>query len=287
MKLDLRYCVPCSFRQVVRNGRASGASEEEITEAIKETAKFLIQDLDITPAEVATFFNRRFKEKHPIKDPYKEIRFAHNKEVLEVLPLIEKKMNELDNPLQFALKVSAIGNSIDMGIFENIDINELLKEIENKNIAIDHSDDILKRTESKRNRILLIADNSGEIAFDLLFVKYASLRGHDIYVSVKGGPILNDAIIYDAIQVGMDKYANIITTGVDELGVIMKNVSEEFRQIFDTADIVISKGHANFETLYGNEREIFYILKTKCKPVADYCGTEVGDIIIKRIEGEE
>ena len=284
MKMNLRYCIPCSFKQVVRNGRVSGASENEIEEAIRLTSAYLKKNTNITPAEVATFFNRYFKEKHPEKDPYKEIRYRHNEEVMAVLPAIKEKMDRSDNPVRFALKAAAIGNAIDMGIFENVDMKAILDEIENKELAIDHSDIINQRMESKQN-ILFIADNSGEIVFDSLFINYAALKGHEVFVAVKGGPILNDAIVADAIQIGLDRYAKIITTGVDELGVIMKNVADNFKDIFYSADIVISKGHANFETLYGNEREIFFILKTKCKPVADYCGVKEGDIIIKRIKG--
>ncbi len=285
MKLVPEHCVGCSMQQVVRNGKAAGASDKEIEEVIKLTMKYIADNIDdITPAHVATFFNRIFKENHPHKDPYIDIKRKHNEEVMQIMPFIEEEMKKSENPVQFALKCAAIGNSIDMGIFEEIDVNELIDEIKNKDLSIDNSDEIERRLRSNKQTILYICDNAGEIAFDTLFIKYASSWGHKIYTCVKGGPILNDATVNDAIQVGLDKYSEIITTGVDELGVIMDHTSDEFKEIFNKADIVISKGHANFETLYGVEREIFFILKTKCKPVADYCGVKVNSIIIERME---
>ncbi len=285
MKLVPEYCIGCSMQQVIRNGKAAGASDSEIERVMKLTMKYIADNMDdITPAHVATFFNRIFKENHPQKDPYIDIKKKHNEEVMEIIPAIEKEMDKSNRPVQFSLKCAAIGNSIDMGIFEEIDVNELIEEIKNKELSIDNSDEIERRLKGEKQTILYICDNAGEIGFDTLFIKYASSLGHDVYTCVKGGPILNDATVDDAIQVGLNKYSKIITTGIDELGVVMDHTSDEFKNIFNKADIVISKGHANFETLYGIEREIFFILKTKCTPVANYCGVDVNSIIIKRME---
>ena len=85
-----------------------------------------------------------------------------------------------------------------------------------------------------------------------------------------------------AERAGLDKLAVLADSGLSVPGFPVDRVSKEVRKLFDTADVVISKGQANFESLHDNGRpNIFFLLKIKCDLVARMLeGTTCGDIVI-------
>ena len=114
---------------------------------------------------------------------------------------------------------------------------------------------------------MYLCDNSGEIAFDTFFVE--KLKEHtEVVASVKSGPVINDATMADAEEVGLTKLCPVIETGSDAVGVDWSGTSDEFKETFRNADIILAKGQGNFETLDENSEEIFFILKIKCPVVA-------------------
>ena len=90
---------------------------------------------------------------------------------------------------------------------------------------------------------------------------------------VKGGPVLNDATMEDVEFSGMDKLAdNILTTGTDAVGLLIKEVSPEFLKVYDAAELVFAKGMGYAETLteYKLTKPHLLLFRTKCNPVANY-----------------
>ena len=103
-----------------------------------------------------------------------------------------------------------------------------------------------------------------------------------IYYGVRGFPSINDALEEDAIQAGIDKYAEIVSNGSDAPGTFLDDCSKEFKSLFFSADIIISKGQGNFETLYGETKHpIFFLFKIKCLPVAIQLDCRIEDLILK------
>ena len=102
----------------------------------------------------------------------------------------------------------------------------------------------------------------------------------DVIFAVKGAPILNDATMKDAIQVGMDKTTTVVGTGSDRIGTDLKTCSDEFKNIFNSVEILISKGQGNFETLNEEKNNIYFILKAKCSEVAGELGIKFGDRVL-------
>jgi uncharacterized protein with ATP-grasp and redox domains len=100
--------------------------------------------------------------------------------------------------------------------------------------------------------------------------------------AVKGGPVINDATREDAEAGGVGELARIVDTGTDSPGVILEDCSPEFRDAFETADLVIAKGQANYETLADCGREVFFLTQVKCPVVARDTGAEVGDWLCVR-----
>jgi hypothetical protein len=114
---------------------------------------------------------------------------------------------------------------------------------------------------------LYLADNAGEIVFDKIFVKNIKERypGLTIYFAVRGEPVLNDATEQDAYFVGIEKYAEIINNGTCVPGTDLDIVSKQFKQVFKEADLIISKGMGNYETLCGCKENIYYLMLCKCQ----------------------
>ncbi|HID29547.1 MAG TPA: DUF89 family protein, partial [Desulfobacterales bacterium] len=72
----------------------------------------------------------------------------------------------------------------------------------------------------------------------------------------------------------------VISSGCDAPGTILRRCSREFLDIFGTADLIVSKGQGNYESLSGEEAPIFFLLKVKCPVIARHIGVKVGKMIL-------
>ena len=99
--------------------------------------------------------------------------------------------------------------------------------------------------------------------------------------AVRDAPIINDAVYEDAVQAGIDQVATILSSGTDAPGAILETCSPEFKVVYNDSRFIISKGQGNYEALSSENRPIFFLLKTKCRVIADDMGVDEGDIILK------
>jgi len=126
---------------------------------------------------------------------------------------------------------------------------------------------------------MYIADNSGEIIFDKFLLE--NLPVNKVTYVVKGGPIVNDATMDDAISTGVADLVKVIDNGHSAQGIILKDCSSAFNNEFNKADIIISKGQANFETLSDiKDKTIFYLLRAKCSSIASEIGCNRMDYVL-------
>ena len=128
-------------------------------------------------------------------------------------------------------------------------------------------------------QILYLADNAGEVVFDRILIE--ELNREVIYV-VRDKPVINDALVEDAKFCGIDKIARVISNGSDAPGTILSLCSKEFLSLYETAELIISKGQGNFEGLAGEDNTpIFFLFKVKCPVIGNDIGCQIGDIILK------
>ncbi len=221
-------------------------------------------------------------------DPYSELKKESNQKALEILPKMEQYIKNQPDKERFraTLKVACIGNVIEFDVpGHSSDIVEALKGLE-EGFYIDDSDKLAKIL-NPGIKILYLTDNAGEIVFDKLVVKELKNRGCITTVAVKGGPGLNDALMEDAVIIGMLKEAySVITTGTDAIGINLKETSSEFNEVFYSSDIIIAKGMANWETLTEVKApcKMLYIFRTKCVPVAKTVGAPLNVNIAKLVD---
>ena len=262
-------CIYCYLRQAVncmKHAEVPMEKQPEILYSLMDIIKKL--DTNDTPSYNSTFTIRKTYELSNCVDPFKIEKNESNHKAKELLRALEGLVDYSDLHKLFVL--SSAGNIIDVGIMFEYDIEKTMKETLESGFSVDHYELFAKKLQNAKS-ILYIGDNCGEIVFDKPVVEFLSNLGKDIYYAVKSAPILNDALTEDAIFAGIDKHAEIVETGSGFLGVNPDDSSFEFMNLLNTADLVISKGQANFESLDeypGAEGRIFFILKIKCDGIA-------------------
>ncbi len=216
-------------------------------------------------------------------DPYKELKDESNEIALSLLPAVAQKIHSEKGFQRFrkVILTSILGNLIDFGpghhIFSLDDLKTEFFEWMNQGFEIDDSKELYEWLK-KVDKILILGDNAGEIAFDnLLIDELSNSNGtmREITYCVKQGPIANDALLVDAKKVGIDKRAKLITTGSDYFGV--EKVSKEFWEEFNMNGLIISKGQSNFKSLWKKslDKPVAFLLRTKCPGVAKILGVDV------------
>ena len=217
-------------------------------------------------------------------DPYSAIKRHSNDIALDHYQAFNTMIREFDFPLQTALKVAAAGNIIDFGVTNHadLDIKKELGSIDQRGFGVYNYDEFHNNLSTARV-LLYICDNSGEIVLDKIFIEeikktFSSLN---IICALREKPIINDAMLNDALYVGLDQVATIISSGSVYPGTILEETSSEFRGLFDTSDIIISKGQGNFETLLDEATEkMFFILRIKCERMARLSNVKRGDLVL-------
>ncbi len=234
---------------------------------------------------IGTEVHRTIKEETGNNDPYHKEREISNNIALEFLPQVEKILGE-EKTLKNYIKVSIAGNVLDFGALGlDMDMESLIVKTIEKDPTMDHSKEL--EEELKRSKtVLYLADNIGEIVFDKILIERIKEYNVNVTVALKEKPILNDACIEDALKIGLDKVANLTSTGTDSIGIIEEDVSSEFMALFHEYDMVIAKGLGNYEGLGEmdlKDKPVFCLLNAKCQPVARDIGVELGDNIVLRL----
>ncbi|MCK4402088.1 DUF89 family protein, partial [bacterium] len=126
---------------------------------------------------------------------------------------------------------------------------------------------------------------TGEIVFDKLLIEELSSIFPNIKITyvVRDKPVINDALMEDAVSCGLDKIVDVISSGCDAPGTILDLCSKEFLELYKNAELIISKGQGNFETLADENSPIFFLFKVKCPVIATHTGFNLGDIVLKKI----
>lgn len=206
------------------------------------------------------YFNKNFSFTQ-LKKTYNNLMLKKEQDIF--LKIITSKDRLIE-----AIKFARAGNYIDFGALGNVNdekLNSLLDAVPSETIDIDTYNHF-KNDLSKAEHLVYLTDNCGEIVLDKLLIKtiketYPKIK---IKVLVRGIPILNDAVMEDALDVGLDECAEVYGNGSDIPGTDLDDISTEAKDIIDKAEIIISKGQGNFETLHGCGLNIYYMFLCKC-----------------------
>ena len=267
-------CYLCHLKRNTETARAMAGDA-----AATAFAKELMQRYLDAPVEKASpWFGpavTELLEKHCglTEDRFKAEKEMSNRFVLERMENIRSRILAAGDPLYAALQMAVLGNYIDFSAlkgevsFEKLD--EMLEKAGEINLDQGNYRKLCSDLENGK-KLLYITDNAGEIGFDRLLAeeiaeKYPHLQ---ITFCVRGGPASNDATREDAQDVGIS--FPVIDNGCTVAGTELELLSEQTREIFDEADVILSKGQANVETLYGCGLNIYYLFLIKCTRFVEY-----------------
>jgi uncharacterized protein with ATP-grasp and redox domains len=284
-------CIPCSVRQALRTARMAGLDEVSQKRAVMEAMRVLAEeDHDSSPAVIATKAIRASEKFYPGIDPFEKIRWETTVEALamyeHIKPGVMEALSGMEpvERIRHSAKLGAAGNIIDFGVSSEFDLEGTLRETLSSDLAVDHSEKLYQALTSS-DVFLLVSDNAGEIVFDRFLLDEAVRLGGEVYVSVKSGGILNDAIFEDAVRAGITRPIKIVETGSSSLGLTLDECTPEFKDLFARAGVVLSKGQANYETLDDARRSVFFILRAKCPVLAERIGVPTGTSVLMHHSG--
>lgn len=272
-------CLPCMLRQALEATQMSTDNIELQKRMMDEAINVLSQYKSFrNPPEVAREMHSIVNAQTGNSDPYYDIKQKDLHMALSLYPKLKQLVKSKEDQLYWALKAGAIGNVLDSAICLGYDIEVNIDDEMGKPFAVCDAS-IFSRQLKTAKSLLIIGDNTGETVFDCLLLE--QLANLELTYAVRSAPIINDATIEDAQASGIGGYAQIISTGCDVPGVLLDECSEEFLDIFYGADIVISKGQGNYETLSDCDRNIYFLLKAKCPVVSRLLAVELNQYVFK------
>jgi len=283
MKLNLD-CIPCFQRQALQAVRFISDDEKLHERVLREVAKKLLEsNWDLTPPELAHQIHSIVKRITNENDPYKKVKRESNDLVLKMYPELKQKVNKSRDPLRTAVRLAIAGNIIDFGVPQEFNLEETIREVLKKKFAIDDYKKLQEKLKDAET-LLFFVDNAGEIGLDKLLVEtfLEAKKLEKIDFVVKGGPIINDATLEDAVYMGLDGLPNseFLTISNGEVGTGPARSSQTVKRWIKEHDLVISKGQGNYEGL-SEHNGLFFMLMVKCPIIASDLGVEVGDIILE------
>lgn len=262
-------CLLCHLRRNLETVRPLGTEEQAMAFA-KDLMRLYLE----APEGVSSpWFNPQTSDlilKHyglPL-DRMKAEKELSNRFVMERLDLIRDKVQSAADPVFAGLQFSILGNYLDFAAlqgqvsFEKLD--QMLDTAFDLQLDKDVYGQFCAELETGK-KLLYLTDNAGEIGFDRIFAeeiarKYPHL---EITFCVRGEIIINDATRADAEAVGIpfpviDNGNRVPGTQIDLLG-------KEALEALNEADVILAKGMANCETMFGCGYNVYYAFLVKCQ----------------------
>ncbi|MGA2159256.1 MAG: ARMT1-like domain-containing protein [Dehalococcoidia bacterium] len=261
-----KECRECLLRLADQASRL--AVEEKTLQAAARRKAEQVLEKKLKPGSVsivvASAMHDAVKKVSGNPDPYRRMKDVEIEAALRLFELVEPGYKE---DFREYLKLAALGNAIDF--FRPIE--EVRREIERNSLsfAIDDSALLEGKVKGSRN-ILYLADNAGEIYFDLPLLKLMRKYTRAVYV-VKQDPVQNDITLEEIRRMGLERQVGeVMTTGTATPGIDFSQASDDFKRAFEGADFVFAKGMGYYESLeeLPAQGRIFFCLKAKCGPVA-------------------
>ena len=249
-----------------------------VSSMMKEIAAI---DLDNSYSpEITRNLIEQLKQNSKVADPYQPEKEQSNREMLERYSEFKRMVEVSKDPFETALRLAIAGNIIDFGPNHEFDIWETIEQVMTSDFAINDSEQLRDQIKSAKS-ILYLGDNCGEVVLDKLFLE--TIQHPNVVFAVRNNAILNDVTLKEATEVGIPEVATLISNGDDSPSTILHRVSPEFKAIYDSADLIISKGMGNFEGLMDEkDPRLFYLLMIKCPVIGKKTGAKKGGFVIKR-----
>ena len=282
MKVSLE-CAHCLLERAINQVKLATDDPDLRMSVVEAMTQFLGENFnsDSVPSHIGTDRDLLVQEMTG-KDPYDELKRQSNEMALGILPELQKLVDEHDDPkmrFRTASLITAAANAIEFDVsgrdFDLDELREILDNVET-DLVIDQVDEFRSLLGSTKE-VLYLMDNAGEVVLDMILIREIKRLGPRVIAIVRGGPVLNDATMIDAKEVGLFECADEVRdTGAPAIGVNLERNSAEFNKIFSSAELIVAKGMGNYESLTELEPScpIIHIMRTKCNTVAEHVGVQ-------------
>jgi uncharacterized protein with ATP-grasp and redox domains len=272
----VKECYPCLVGLVHQSASLATDDEELKAKAIREGLQLVDEyfSADVTTIAIATEIHQAVKEVTANPDPYRGVK---DEEIRISRKLIGEVSPAYPQDFKGCLALAAVGNVIDFFRDSNTIKEDMRAHMK---FLLDDSDRFEKMLRKSTN-VLFLADNAGEVFFDLPIIKWIARSARVTYV-VKGSPVQDDTTLYDLKIAGVDgKLDRVITTGTATPGVLLQLASYEFKREFAAADLILAKGMGYYEGLteLPPDGRVLHCLMAKCQPVADSIGVPLNSYV--------
>ncbi|MBN1764338.1 MAG: DUF89 family protein [Sedimentisphaerales bacterium] len=276
-------CIPCFIQQALGAVRFI-TDDERVHEQLLRQVIIMISEMDlsVTPPAMGQKFHRLIREITGNNDPYEKIKKDSNQLALKLVPRLRSEIQNSLNPWETAVRLAIAGNIIDFAKIQHLDEKLIYKALEDSAVSPPPASVINKLANAveQAEDILYLGDNAGEIVFDRLLIEL--MPRAKVTYGVRGKPTINDVTRQDAQETGLTDIVEVIDNGSDAPGTILETCSPEFRRRFDKADLIISKGQGNYESLSDSCKDIFFLFRVKCAVIARNSGWAVDSLVIQR-----
>ena len=278
-------CISCILKMSITAIRKLPLDEDEIKalyEDILEIPSLRGLHWDTTSAQVIEDIWQKIVDKMGTADPFYVEKADQNKNIMDLYPFLENMLDEAEDPLYLAVKLAILGNSLDFMVADDsLDVASTITD----RVKMPLPNDVyleFKQQLQACSRLVYFGDNAGEIVFDKLLIEtIQKIYSPEIVFVVRSTPTLNDATLTEANAIGLQKIVRVVENGIDGPlpGTLLNRCSSEVVDLIHQADLIISKGGGNFDTL-DEEKEhlkknITFLLLSKCVPYHRHFGIEI------------
>ena len=275
-------CLACLARSAWQSAELATADPASRERAVRRALAALSTiDMATPPPRTGGLINRIVRRECANADPYLPLKRRFNQRALALLPSLRELVVASDDPLVTASRLAVAGNVIDFASGQregDIRLEATVQECLEAPLDIEP----LRARLATAREVLYLLDNAGEAVFDRLLIE--QIGPGRVTAVARGGPTLNDVTREDAIEAGIE--VPVLDTGLDTPGFDLALVAPGVRERFHQADLVVSKGQGNYETLDGVAHPgLFFLLRAKCGPVARRLGVPLGSVVLARGSG--
>jgi uncharacterized protein with ATP-grasp and redox domains len=284
-------CYECLRRLIYQAAELATGDASLKQRAIKEALKILDDEFSYSQLSIviATKIHKVVREVTHNPDPYRAMKEREMTLARELYPELSlraeaasrrrgrKRSNLYKDELQGCLKLAAAANAIDFFREPGSIKDDIRKPV---SFAVDDSEQFEAKLKDA-GKVLYLADNAGELYFDLPLFKWMKQFAHVIYV-VKPSPVQDDLTLEDIRELGLEgEFGKVISTGIASPGIVFSLASAQFKREFESADLIFAKGMGHYEALseLPPDGKFFYCLMAKCKPVADSLGVPINSYV--------
>ena len=262
------YCMECYLKRHLELVRPLG-DEKKTTAFARRLMEMILQmPEDASSPYIGPQVTALLQEMYGLPvDRFRQERTAANAFVLERMVGLRGIIRSAEDPILAALKLAILGNYLDFNALRHeVDfgkLDEMIRSALDMELEEGVYSDLLADL-NKGGQLLYLTDNAGEIGFDRLLAEEIAKKYPQINITfcVRGAIAANDATREDAAAVGLS--FPIIDNGNAIAGTQLDMLSREAAEAIANADVILSKGLANIETMFGCGRNVYYAFLIKC-----------------------